>query len=49
MPPRPLTHDLFLNTLAALGATITQVVVTEIRDRTYYAELHLATGRPVTR
>ena len=27
-----------------LGATITQVVVTEIRDRTYYAELHLATS-----
>jgi bifunctional DNase/RNase len=44
VPPRPLTHDLFLNTLAALGATITQVVVTEIRDRTYYAELHLATA-----
>jgi bifunctional DNase/RNase len=44
VPPRPLTHDLFLNTLAALGATITQVVVTEIRDRTYFAELHLATA-----
>ena len=44
VPPRPLTHDLFLNTLAELGATITQVVVTEIRDRTYYAELHLATA-----
>jgi bifunctional DNase/RNase len=44
VPPRPLTHDLFLNTLAELGATVTQVVVTEIRDRTYYAELHLATA-----
>ena len=44
VPPRPLTHDLFLDTLAELGATITQVVVTEIRDRTYYAELHLATS-----
>jgi bifunctional DNase/RNase len=44
VPPRPLTHDLFLNTLAELGATITQVVVTEIRDRTYYAELHLTTS-----
>lgn len=44
VPPRPLTHDLFLNTLAELGATITQVVVTEIRDRTYYAEVHLATS-----
>jgi bifunctional DNase/RNase len=44
VPPRPLTHDLFLQTLAELGATITKVVVTEIRDRTYYAEVHLATA-----
>jgi bifunctional DNase/RNase len=44
VPPRPLTHDLFLITLAELGATVTKVVVTEIRDRTYYAELHLATA-----
>ena len=42
-PPRPLTHDLFLNVLAELGASVTRVVVTELRDRTYFAELHLAT------
>ena len=42
-PPRPLTHDLFLDVLGELGATVTRVVVTEIRDRTYYAELHLDT------
>ena len=42
-PPRPLTHDLFLDVLSELGATVTRVVVTEIRDRTYYAELHLDT------
>jgi len=42
-PPRPLTHDLFLNVLAELGASVTRVVVTEMRDRTYFAELHLAT------
>jgi bifunctional DNase/RNase len=42
-PPRPLTHDLFLNVLDELGATLTKVVVTEIIDRTYYAELHLDT------
>lgn len=41
-PPRPLTHDLFLLTLDELGAEVTKVVVTEMRDRTYYAELHLA-------
>jgi uncharacterized protein len=40
-PPRPLTHDLFLNTLHELGATLERVVLTEVRDHTYYAELHL--------
>ncbi len=43
-PPRPLTHDLFLITLGELDAEITKVVVTEMRDRTYYAELHLKTA-----
>ena len=43
VPPRPLTHDLTLILLGELGATLTKVVVTEIRDRTYFAELHLAT------
>jgi bifunctional DNase/RNase len=44
VPPRPLTHDLFLQTLAALGATLEQVVITEMREHTYYAELHLHSG-----
>ena len=43
VPPRPLTHDLFLQTLTELDTTVTKVVVTEMRDRTYYAELHLDT------
>lgn len=42
-PPRPLTHDLFLNVIGELGASVTRVVVTEMRDRTYFAELHLDT------
>lgn len=40
-PARPLTHDLFLNTLLALGAKIDRVVLTEVRDHTFYAELHV--------
>jgi len=43
VPPRPLTHDLLLVVLEQLDASLTKVVVTEIRERTYYAELHLAT------
>ena len=41
-PPRPLTHDLFLITLGELGATVDQVVVTEMRDRTFHAEVYLS-------
>jgi uncharacterized protein len=40
-PPRPLTHDLFTNVFVALGAELTSVVITELRDHTFYAELHL--------
>ena len=40
-PPRPLTHDLFLTRMQELGATLDSVIVTEVRDHTYYAELHI--------
>jgi len=43
-PPRPLTHDLFITVLEQLGASLSKVVVTEVRDHTYYAELHLHVG-----
>jgi len=39
--PRPMTHDLLKNLLDELGISIEQVVVTELRDRTFYAELTL--------
>ena len=40
-PPRPLTHDLLKNVLEELQVVLDKIVVTEVRDRTYYAELHL--------
>ncbi len=43
-PPRPLTHDLFLTVLGDLRATLRRVVVTDLRDDVFYAELHLTTG-----
>jgi uncharacterized protein len=43
-PPRPLTHDLFVSVIGQLGASLSKVVVTEVRDHTYYAELHLLVG-----
>ena len=40
-PLRPLTHDLFRDTLVALGATLAKVAIVALRDQTYFAELHL--------
>ena len=39
--PRPLTHDLFRHVLTELGATLAKVEITELRDATFFALLHL--------
>jgi bifunctional DNase/RNase len=39
--PRPLTHDLIRNILQGLGATLTRVTITDIRNNTYFAQLTL--------
>ena len=39
--PRPLTHDLFCDVLDELNVQLERVVLTELRDTTYYADLHL--------
>ena len=38
---RPLTHDLIVNLLDALEATVISVQVTELRERTFFAEIEL--------
>jgi len=43
-PPRPLTHDLMATLLQTLGATLERVVITEVREHTFFAELHLRTA-----
>src|SRR6478735_10394368 len=40
--PRPMTHDLMKDVLEGLDARLDKVVVTELRESTFYAELHLA-------
>jgi len=42
--PRPMTHDLFVDVLAELGATLTGVHVTDLREGTFLAELHLTSS-----
>ena len=39
--PRPMTHDLMRDLLADLGATVERVVVTDLQEGTFYAEIHL--------
>ena len=39
--PRPLTHDLVVSTVEQLGAELDSVVISELRDHTYYAKLRI--------
>jgi len=41
---RPMTHDLLKSLLEKTGARLRQVEITEIRDNTFYALLHLERG-----
>jgi uncharacterized protein len=40
-PPRPLTHDLLKQVIDNLGAMVTEVVVDELRENTFYAKILL--------
>lgn len=45
---RPMTHDLLRNVISDLRATVERVVVTDVRDNTFFALIHLDTpGGPV--
>lgn len=39
--PRPLTHDLLCSIMDSLGATVSFIVVTELRNDTFYARIVL--------
>ncbi len=45
--PRPMTHDLMKDLLDELGAQVERVVVTELREATFFAELVLRVGNDV--
>lgn len=42
--PRPMSHDLLGHVIAALGARLFAVEITELRDNTFYANLRLLRG-----
>ena len=44
-PPRPLTHDLCIAVIENFGSEIEKVVITEVKNETYYAEIHFVSRR----
>jgi len=50
VPPRPLTHDLFVTTLNELGHSDVRARITAVRDNTFFGELevdgHVISARP---
>ena len=41
---RPMTHDLLRNLIGELGATVERIEISDLRDNTYYAVIHLRVG-----
>jgi len=39
VPPRPMTHDLFISLVEQLGSRITSILIDELSDGIYYARL----------
>src|SRR5262249_29295079 len=42
--PRPLTHDAWASTIAALGGTVENVLINDLLENTYYSEARIRQG-----
>lgn len=42
IPPRPMTHDLFVSLLSRLGSTIDDILIDELNEGVYYARMSIA-------
>ena len=40
-PPRPLTHDLLKTLIDNLGANVVEIIVSELKDNTFFAKIIL--------
>jgi len=40
-PPRPLTHDLLKQVVDTLGGTVSEIIIDELRENTFYAKIIL--------
>ena len=50
VPQRPMTHDLIRNLIAEIGYKVIRVIITDLRENTFYALIELAdaSGKIVT-
>ncbi len=42
--PRPMTHDLMKNILESLNAQVSKIVVSDLKENTFFAVIHLRVG-----
>lgn len=42
--PRPMTHDLLKSVVESLDASIDRIVITDLRENTFFATIHLLDG-----
>jgi len=42
VPERPLTHDLLVTVVSEMGGTIEKIVLTDVVEHTYFAEIEIA-------
>jgi bifunctional DNase/RNase len=43
-PPRPMTHDLLRSIVDHLGGTLAKVVISDLKENTFFATLHVRQG-----
>lgn len=42
--PRPMTHDLLRSAFESLGAHVEKIVISDLKDNTFYARIHVQTN-----
>jgi Uncharacterized conserved protein, COG1259 len=43
-PPRPMTYELMKNVITQMGGVVDKVIINDLKDSTYYAEVHILQG-----
>ena len=49
VPPRPMTYDLIAAVIRTLGAKVERIVVVDIRDQVYYAQVELSVNGKISK